>query len=139
MSDRNARRNSVRPATTFAVLRASLNGWPAPKIAAHHHLADATVEHILTNAGHPDQDAVRDYLERFAVRQGVMWVVADEAAAFAAAIRVNPDWVHEAASRFGPRDLAAMVAVMAAMLPRDVNPRDALAWIASGADLEPVS
>lgn len=114
----------MRPATAREILRRHAAGHPPETIAAQMHIGKKTVHETITdNAGKPPAE---DH------NRATVWAHAATIASCAAAIRVNEEWVHTYTAGLTLTDLRALLAVAAAMLPPDVNPREALAWADDG-------
>jgi hypothetical protein len=119
----------MRIPTTLEILKRAAEGTTPPDIAAGMHLREHIVRKVLTEAGWPDLTAMTAWRAQYlAEEHRDVWAVADTVETLAASIRVNPSWVHAYTEQLDREALRILVSVMAAMLPKDIDAEEALAW-----------
>lgn len=120
----------MRAATVVEILARAERGRPPEEIARNLHISLGRVKKVLGPAGYPDLGKVKAYrLEFCSGNHRNVWAGADTLASLAHAVRVDPGFVHAATEQLSVQRLRELVAIAAAMLPADVEPKESLAWL----------
>lgn len=120
----------MRIPTVLEVLRRASLGESATDIARDMHLGKDAIADALRPSGYPDVVAVAKYREWYRLQDvRAVWDAAETIRGYMVAIRVDPQLVHAATDELDLQEARKLLAVAVAMLPQDLEPAEALAWM----------